>query len=38
VPFDEALEMIREGRITDAKSVTGLLSVDRWLRPPASVA
>ena len=34
VPFDEALEMIREGRITDSKSVSGLLWVDRWLRPP----
>ncbi|OGA74444.1 MAG: hypothetical protein A3G81_14490 [Betaproteobacteria bacterium RIFCSPLOWO2_12_FULL_65_14] len=39
VPFDEALAMIQEGRITDAKSVTGLLWVDRWLRPrPASAA
>jgi ADP-ribose diphosphatase len=28
VPFDEAVAMTRDGRITDAKSVTGLL----WLR------
>ena len=28
VPFEEALRMIREGRITDAKSVCGLL----WVR------
>jgi ADP-ribose diphosphatase len=32
VPFDRALEMIREGRITDSKSVSGLLWVDKWLR------
>ncbi len=39
VPFDRALEMIREGRITDSKSVSGLLWVDKWLRqPPASAA
>ncbi len=39
VPFDEALEMIRTGRITDSKSVSGLLWVDKWLRqPPASAA
>lgn len=39
VPFDEALAMIQQGRITDAKSVTGLLWVDKWLRPrPASAA
>ena len=25
VPFDEALAMVRDGRITDAKSVAGLL-------------
>jgi ADP-ribose pyrophosphatase len=37
-PFDEALEMVRTGRITDAKSVSGLLWVDKWLRqPPASM-
>jgi len=28
VPFDEALAMVRDGRITDAKSVVGLL----WLK------
>lgn len=28
VPFDEALAMVRDGRITDAKSVAGLL----WLK------
>jgi len=38
VPFDEALAMIRDGRITDAKSVSGLLWVDRWLGPPAGMA
>jgi ADP-ribose pyrophosphatase len=39
VPFEQALEMVREGRITDAKTVTGLLWVDKWLRPrPASAA
>jgi ADP-ribose pyrophosphatase len=39
VPFDETLQMIQAGRITDAKSVAGLLWVDRWLRPrPASAA
>lgn len=31
VPFDDAIEMIHDGRITDAKSVAGLLWVDRWL-------
>jgi ADP-ribose pyrophosphatase len=30
VPFAEALEMIRDGRITDAKSVAGLLWMDRF--------
>ena len=36
VPFAEALEMIRVGRITDAKSVAGLLWLDKWgPRPPA---
>ena len=30
VPFAEALEMVRDGRITDAKSVTGLLWYDKW--------
>jgi ADP-ribose pyrophosphatase len=33
VDFSEALEMIRDGRITDAKSVAGLLWVDRWIKP-----
>ena len=28
VPFDEAIEMLRDGRITDAKSVAGLL----WMK------
>ncbi|HKQ29248.1 MAG TPA: NUDIX hydrolase [Burkholderiales bacterium] len=31
VPFDEALTMVREGRITDSKSVAGLLWVDKWM-------
>ena len=35
VPFDEALGMAREGRITDAKTVSGLLWVDKWGRSPA---
>ena len=30
VPFDEALAMVRAGRITDAKSVSALLWVDKW--------
>jgi ADP-ribose pyrophosphatase len=30
VPFDQALTMVREGRITDSKSVAGLLWVDKW--------
>jgi len=29
-PFDEALRMIRDGEITDAKSVAALLWVERW--------
>ena len=33
VPFDEALRMIREGRITDAKSVCGLLWVHHFGAP-----
>jgi ADP-ribose pyrophosphatase len=33
VPFDEAIAMIRDGRITDAKTVTALLWVDRWAKP-----
>jgi ADP-ribose pyrophosphatase len=31
-PFDEALEMIRRGEITDAKSVAALLWTARWVR------
>jgi ADP-ribose pyrophosphatase len=31
VPFDEALAMVRDGRITDAKSVIGILWVDKWV-------
>jgi ADP-ribose pyrophosphatase len=31
VPFDEALAMVREGRITDSKSVIGLLWVKTFL-------
>ena len=31
-PFAEALEMIRDGRITDCKSVSALLWVDRFLK------
>ena len=32
VPFDEAIAMVRDGRITDAKSVAALLWVDKWAR------
>ena len=32
VPFDEAIAMIRDGRITDAKTVTALLWVEKWNR------
>jgi ADP-ribose pyrophosphatase len=32
VPFAEALDMIRDGRITDAKSVCALLWIERWGR------
>ncbi|HUJ27415.1 MAG TPA: NUDIX hydrolase [Myxococcales bacterium] len=32
VPFDEALAMVRDGRITDSKSVAGLLWFDKWGR------
>jgi ADP-ribose pyrophosphatase len=32
VPFDTAIAMIRDGRITDAKSVAGLLWVEKWAR------
>jgi len=31
-PFDEALDMIRRGDITDAKSVAALLWTARWVR------
>jgi ADP-ribose pyrophosphatase len=30
VPFDEALAMIRDGRITDSKTVIGLLWIEKW--------
>lgn len=30
VPFDEALGLVRDGRITDAKTVIGLLWFDKW--------
>ena len=30
VPFAEAMQMIRDGRITDAKTVAGLLWFDKW--------
>jgi ADP-ribose pyrophosphatase len=32
VPFEEAVGMIREGKITDAKTVTALLWVDKWVK------
>jgi ADP-ribose pyrophosphatase len=32
VAFDEALAMVRDGRITDSKSVCSLLWVDKWCR------
>jgi ADP-ribose pyrophosphatase len=32
VPFAEAMTMIRDGRITDAKTVTGLLWFEKWGR------
>jgi ADP-ribose pyrophosphatase len=31
-PFDEALRMVRDGEITDCKSVSALLWVERWCR------
>jgi len=34
-PFDDALRMIRDGELTDAKSVAALLWVDRWAREGA---
>jgi ADP-ribose pyrophosphatase len=30
VPFDEAVAMVRDGRITDVKTVIGLLWVEKW--------
>jgi ADP-ribose pyrophosphatase len=30
VPFEEAIAMVRDGRITDAKTVASLLWVDKW--------
>jgi len=35
VPFDEALAMVRDGRITDAKSMAGLLWLKAFGLPPA---
>ena len=32
VPFDEAIRMIGDGRITDAKTVSALLWVERWVK------
>ena len=32
VSFDDALAMVRDGRITDSKSVAGLLWFDKWGR------
>jgi hypothetical protein len=32
VPFAEAIAMIRDGKITDAKTVTALLWVERWTK------
>jgi ADP-ribose pyrophosphatase len=34
VPFDEAIAMIRDGRITDAKTVSALLWTEKWARRP----
>jgi ADP-ribose pyrophosphatase len=31
VPLEEALKMIDEGTIVDAKTIIGLLLADRWL-------
>ncbi len=33
VPFAEAIAMIRDGRITDVKTVAGLLWAEKWCRP-----
>jgi ADP-ribose pyrophosphatase len=30
VPFDEAVAMVRDGRITDAKTMVAVLWVDKW--------
>jgi ADP-ribose pyrophosphatase len=30
VPFDEAIAMIRDGRISDVKTIVGLLWVEKW--------
>ena len=30
VPFEEAIAMIRDGRITDSKTIVGLLWIDKW--------
>lgn len=35
VPFDEAMAMVRDGRITDVKTVIGLLWVEKWGCTPA---
>jgi ADP-ribose pyrophosphatase len=32
VPFEEAIRMIRDGAISDAKTVTALLWVDKWVK------
>ena len=32
LPFEEAVDMIREGKITDAKTVSALLWVERWVK------
>ena len=32
IPFDEALSMVADGRIDDAKTVIGLLLTERLLR------
>ena len=32
VPFDEAIAMVRDGRITDVKTVAGLLWVERFVK------
>ena len=34
VPFGEAVAMIRDGRITDAKTVSALLWVEKWVGKP----